>query len=407
MRSIAAGGEGVARLPDGMTVFVPRTCPDELVRLEVVERHRRWARARLVDVVRPGPARVAPLCPHYEVDGCGGCQLQHLALPAQHEAKRAIVREALRRLGGRLAETPDLIAAPDPWRYRAKVTLAVAEGGRRIGFHRFDRPGDVFDLDVCLIADPRITAIWVRVRQARAFLPADTEQIVLRLDQEGAPHLLVVGGTPPWDPEPLSGAIGAPSLTLWWEPAGGAARAVAGRKTGFPALAFSQVNPALADRIRRDAVAWLAEAEPRVVWDLYGGVGEAACLLAGAGASVWSVDADRSAVEWGAAQPAEGGVTAPRFLHGRVEEVLHRLPNPDAVLLNPPRGGTAPEVCHALDRWGGRGGSLRRMAYVSCDPATLARDLRRLAGFRLRGVTAYDLFPQTSHVETVALLEAA
>jgi 23S rRNA (uracil1939-C5)-methyltransferase len=117
------------------------------------------------------------------------------------------------------------------------------------------------------------------------------------------------------------------------------------------------------------------------------------------------VDADRSAIAWAERQPVPTGVP-PTYLAGRVEEVLHRLPEPDLVMLNPPRGGAARRVTQTLERFG-QAGRVRRLAYVSCDPATLARDLTRLPSYRLRRVTAYDLFPQTAHVETLALLEAA
>jgi 23S rRNA (uracil1939-C5)-methyltransferase len=165
------------------------------------------------------------------------------------------------------------------------------------------------------------------------------------------------------------------------------------------------VNPPVAYRIRRDAVAWLAVEPGSVAWDLYGGVGEAARLLAAGGARVWSVDADRSAVAWAERQPAEGH-TAPTFVAGRVEEVLHRLPPPDAVLLNPPRQGADRRVTTALERLR-TAGHARRVAYVSCDPATLARDLARLPGYALMSLVAHDMFPQTAHVEALALLEAA
>ncbi len=133
-------------------------------------------------------------------------------------------------------------------------------------------------------------------------------------------------------------------------------------------------------------------------------MGETAELLAARGARVWTVDADRRAVEWGRERNAAHGSV--QRIAERVEEVLHRLPEPDVVIVNPPRGGVGKPVATALDRWAaGRGEA--RLSYVSCDPATLARDVARMPGLRLTAVTAYDLFPQTSHVETLAVLEAA
>jgi len=400
---IATGGDGVGRLPDGCTVFVPRTAPGDRVEVEVTERHRRWGRARVLRIIEPGPDRTAAGCPHYDQDECGGCQLQHLTLPAQHEAKRAVVQQVLRRVGGRAVTLPSLTPAPTAWRYRSKITLAVGDG--RIGFHRYDRPGDVFKLADCHIAASDLMPLLSAVRHAAALLPSGATRVVLRLDREGGRHVVVRGGAPPWDARRFAAGMGDGAGTVWWEPEGGAVRAVAGRHGGFPVLAFQQVHPAVADLIRQRAVAWLAADEGAVAWDLYGGVGDSARLLAAGGARVSSVDADRSAVEW-ARRQRTGERFPPAFLAGRVEEVLHRLPTPDVVLLNPPRQGAAPRVTAALEGLRSAGHA-RRVAYVSCDPATLARDLARLPGYDVRAIETFDMFPQTAHVETLALLEAA
>jgi len=405
IHGIATGGEGVGRLPDGVTVFVPRTAPGDLVEVDVTERRPRWARGRLRILVESSGLRIAPSCPHYEADACGGCQLQHLAPEAQRAAKSTIVRDVIERVGRRPLDLPAVVPAPAPWRYRTKITLAVAEGAVRLGFHRYDQPGSVFDLEDCPIAAAPLMELLRGVRAARARLPRGAAQVVLRLDRAGRGHVLVVGGDPPWDAAALVAAFPDPVPAVWWKPADGAVRAMAGTESAFPVLAFQQVNPVLADRIRHDAAAWLEGAGGAVAWDLYGGVGDGARLLAAAGATVWSVDADRSATAWAERQPVPDG-TPPTYITGRVEEVLHRLPDPELVLLNPPRAGAGRRVTQALDRLG-QASRVRRLAYVSCDPATLARDLTRLPAYQLRRVVAYDLFPQTAHVEVLALLEAA
>jgi 23S rRNA (uracil1939-C5)-methyltransferase len=398
---LSAGGDGVGRLPDGMVVFVPRTAPGDEAEIEIVERRKRHAHGRLLRLARPGPARVEPECPHYTADRCGGCQLQHLTLPAQREAKAAIVGDALRRIGRREVPNPELVPSPTPWRYRAKITLAVA--GERIGLHRYDAPGMVFALDDCRITREPLTRLWSAVREHRALLPPTLEDVVLREDRGGGLHVVVGGGGEPWDAAPLAAAAGAEGVAYWWRPQGGAARVVAGARTGFPALAFEQVNRELGARIRHDAVGELGDVSGKVVWDLYGGVGDAARLLAAGGARLFSVDRDRAAIEWARGQAGSGEGIA--WFEGLVEESLHRLPEPDAVLVNPPRTGLVARVSAALQAWGeSRPGA--RLCYVSCDPATLARDLARLPGFTLARVRAYDLFPHTSHVETLAVLQA-
>ena len=403
---IAAGGDGVGRLEDGMTVFVPRTAPGDHVELEAVERRRRYARARVRHRSAAGPDRVEPSCGHYVGDGCGGCQLQHLDSAAQLEAKRRIVGDALRRIGGLDVPDPEIVASPSPWRYRSRITLAAARG--RIGLHRFDDPGVVFELEDCPITRERVMQLWRRLRERRSLLPHSFTGVMLREDRDGGLHAVVEASDQrAWDAAPLAKALGEPAVHVWWRPRGGAPRVVAGPQRGFPAVAFEQVYPAFGQQIREEAVAALGDLSGKVVWDLYAGVGDTAELLAAGGARVWSVDADRQAVEWARAHEEASGAGGPiQRITGRVEEALPRLPLPYAVVANPPRGGLARSVSESLQAWAeGQPGAL--VCYVSCDPATLARDMARMPALSMRAVTAYDLFPQTSHVETLAVLEAA
>jgi 23S rRNA (uracil1939-C5)-methyltransferase len=398
---IAAGGDGVGRLEDGRTVFVPRTAPGDAVEIEITTRKARYARGRAVRIISGSPLRVEPECPHYVADNCGGCQLQHLSIDAQLGIKRRIAGDALRRIGGRETEDPRGVPSPQSWRYRTKLTLAVQ--GETIGLHREDgeNASSVFPLIDCRITGERLMELWQRIRANRAKLPADVSSVVLRQDRKGGLHVVAVGGSQPWKGSALAAAIGGETVSVWWKPAGGAARIIAGERTGFPALAFEQANPALAASIREHVVAALGDVSGRVVWDLYGGVGDTARALAARGASVWSVDADRSAIEWAEAQ---GDVIT--YIAARAEDALRKLPEPDAIVVNPPRTGLDARVSAYLDRWGkGAASPSKRVAYVSCDPATLARDLRRIPSLRLASVVAYDLFPQTAHVETLAVLE--
>ena len=400
---IAAGGDGVGRHPDGRVVFVPRTSPGDVAQVEEVQSKRRFLRARLVNLESPGADRIAPRCPHYVADGCGGCQLQHLTPAAQLAVKRTVVGDALRRIGKIPADDPPIREPADGWRYRSKITLAVRETshGRVIGLHRQAEPGVIFGLEDCFITNERVMDLWRAVRPHADLLPPGIEALVLREDRDGGLHVVARGGGgAPWRATELASRLD-PSVSLWWQPSGGAARVMCGPETGFPALAFDQSNAALAGDIRESAVEALGGIQDAVVWDLYGGVGDTAALLAARGARVWSVDSDRTAQEW-AARNASPDIT---FIRGLVEQTLDRLPDPDAVVVNPPRCGLATAVVCGLERWGKkrRGATL---AYISCDPATLARDLRALPGFALRRLTAYDLFPQTSHVETLAIGEA-
>ncbi|MBA3658767.1 MAG: 23S rRNA (uracil(1939)-C(5))-methyltransferase RlmD, partial [Gemmatimonadales bacterium] len=187
---LAAGGDGVGRLEDGRMVFVPRTAPGDLMTPAMLRTHRRFARARLGELLQPGPDRVEPRCPHYTRDSCGGCQLQHLSLPAQLEARRGFVGDALRRLARFDVADPVIEPAPEAFDYRTRITLAVASGGRRIGLHPLERPDDVFDLRWCHITVPSLMRLWQLVSAQRRLLPKGLEQLVFRLDRQGGRHLV-------------------------------------------------------------------------------------------------------------------------------------------------------------------------------------------------------------------------
>ncbi|HSE68480.1 MAG TPA: TRAM domain-containing protein, partial [Gemmatimonadales bacterium] len=260
---IAAGGDGVGKLGDGRTVFVPRTAPGDLVELTSLQLHGRFARARLLRVVESGPGRTQPACPHYEQDECGGCQLQHLTTEHQLAAKRSIVGDALRRIGRLEAADPEVEPSDREWGYRTKLTLAVAAAGRRIGLHRYDRPGELFDLTNCHITAPALMDLWQEVSRHRGLLPAAAKSVVLRLDRDGGRHLIVpVMGQRTWsEAQTLHDRLAAQgqAATIWWSPEGGAPRVVAGSSTAYPATVFEQVHPGLGDEIRRFAVDQLGE----------------------------------------------------------------------------------------------------------------------------------------------------
>lgn len=409
---IAAGGDGVGRLADGRAVFVPRTAPGDRVRVRQgsLEVHRRFARAHPGELVAGGPARVNPPCPHYVHDHCGGCQLQHLAYDAQLAAKRAVVGDALRRIGKLDVADPEIVEAVDEWRYRAALSLAVKPvagraGGLTAGLHPYDRPNFVFSLADCHITDFRLMVLWRELRPRLDLLPPRVTRLTLRLDRDGRRHVIAESPGEPWlQGEALRRALadaGHDDVVCWWQPVDGAARVVAGPPAPSPGAAgaaFEHVNPVMGAIVRRWAVDQVGDRRGRTVWDLYGGAGATAALLAERGAVVVSVDADEPAIAW-----ARRHVADVRFIAARAETVVATLPPPDAVVMNPPPGGLHWDVTLRLTAE-----PVARLVYISRDPATLARDLARLnVNYRLAAVRAFDLFPQTAQVETVAVLEAA
>jgi 23S rRNA (uracil1939-C5)-methyltransferase len=399
---LAAGGDGVGRLADGRVVFVPRTAPDELVELRELRLARRFARARVARILEPSAARVEPACAHYTADECGGCQLQHLAMPAQRAARSAFVGDALRRISRLDAGDPELEPADRDFGYRTKLTLAAGPRARRIGLHPLDRPETVFELERCPLAADPLMDLWAVLRHQRALLPVSLDRLVLRLDRSGGRHVIArVRGSTVWTQAATLGRElerrGVPAV-LWWHPEGGVARVLSGRSGAAPASVFEQVNPTMGDRVRAYALSRLGPVAEARVWDLYAGIGETTAALAQGGARVESVERDARAVAH-----AEAAGPAARRHTGPAEELVDRLESPDLVVTNPPRTGMSPVVTAAIAAK--RPG---RVVYVSCDPATLARDIVRLGpAFRLVEARAFDLFPQTAHVETVAVLDRA
>ena len=393
--SLASGGDGVAR-HEGLVVFTPRTAPGDLVEADVrVE--GRVGRGTLERVVRAGPGRVAPECAHYLApDRCGGCQWQHVSLATQRAAKQQMVVDAFRRIAKRTVALPELHGG-DAWRYRRALTLAIRRDGTRTwaGLRAHDDPEAVFALTDCSITDGRVVAAWRAILAAADHLPAgDRLRATVRwLDER--PLFVLEGGTD-W---PALGAFldAVPSLgAVWWQAEGRRRRIVADRRPSeVPGASFAQVNVEVAARMQADVVAAVLAHAPKTVIDGYSGGGDVALALAAHGVQVAAVELDEEAAAWAAARlPAPS-----RAIAARVEDVLERLLPSDVVILNPPRAGVDARVTAALSTR-----PPKVIVYVSCDPATLARDVARLAGWRIRNLTCYDMFPQTAHVESVCEL---
>jgi 23S rRNA (uracil1939-C5)-methyltransferase len=412
---IAAGGAGVGRLADGRAVFVHRTAPGELVELRVTKVKAGWAAAELLRVVRPAAARRPAPCPHY--DRCGGCTLEHLEYGAQLDAKANIVAEALRRIAGLDPGPPEVVASPKEFGYRNRVSFTLRRlGGSRVvaGFHELGAPARVLDVTAaCLLPEPAVAESWGRLRRAWGpeanRLPAGRQlRLTLRSSTAGAVALIVEGGYSPGRPDELLAAAGLASI--WHRAAGSdALRLLAGEEmiqerwdeaaVELSGTVFLQINREAAALLERHVVDVARTAGGRRVVDAYCGIGLHARRVAEQGFEVLGIEVDAAAVEE-ARRAAPAGAS---FTVGRVEDRLKEALPADLVILNPPRTGLEPGIPPLLLEQ-----PPARLIYVSCDPATLARDLERLsAGYTLRSLRCFDLFPQTSHVETVAELTAA
>jgi 23S rRNA (uracil1939-C5)-methyltransferase len=404
IESIAAGGDGVGR-SNGLVIFVPRTAPGDLVTARIAGKGN-FARGSLRTIARPSPDRTDPSCAHYTRDRCGGCQIQHITYAAQLRAKQRIIRDAIERIGKRESSDPAIRASPDEWRYRTKLTLAMKRtpGGQWIaGLHHFDDPSRIFALRDCPIADSRVVATWRDVLAHSALFPGSQPlRGSVCITPEGPVFTLIGSMRFPRAAE-LFEAI--PALAaLWWENDEGARRLLYDRRPHrggrAPAASFSQVNEAVAANLHAHVVDLISVRAPRTIVDAYSGSGDTAIALARLGASVTAIELDADAAEWCAARLPEGS----KSIRARVEDALPSALPADAVILNPPRTGVDARVAELLEQSSPRPG---HVVYVSCNPATLARDISRLPGYRIESLVAFDMFPQTSHVETVCELVPA
>ncbi|MGC9398673.1 MAG: 23S rRNA (uracil(1939)-C(5))-methyltransferase RlmD [Anaerolineae bacterium] len=398
--ALAHGGEAIGR-HEGRAIFVPYTMPGERVRVEIVEDHQRYARARLVEVLEPTPARVTPGCPYFGPDKCGGCQLQHIAYPVQVRLKGRVVVDQLQRIG-KFDAPPVLEPIPDArgWEYRNRALFHTTEEGIP-GFLAAGSQ-EVYPVEDCLILHPLLSQLYrslqmqqpnVEKMELRVGAATGDLMVILQTYDEEPPSLEVdfplsiVQVRHDTTPTPL---VGLDYIT----------EVVHGREFRISATSFFQVNSAQAEQLVTLVLDALDLEGDEVVVDAYCGVGLFTAFIADQANLVVGIELNPDAIDDAVYNLADAeNVT---LLEGLVEYALPEVEERvDAVVLDPPRAGLETEALDALVAH-----EPARIVYVSCDPATLARDLRRLvrAGYTLAWVQPVDLFPQTYHIENVALL---
>ena len=389
---VAAGGACVARAEDGRVVFVRHSLPGETVRVVVTEETKAFLRADAVEVLSASSDRVEPPCPYARPGRCGGCDWQHVALPRQRLLKASLVEEQLSRLAG---VTVPLVVEPVPGDdgglgWRTRVSFAVSPSGQ-VGLHRH-RSHELELVDRCLIASPDVEAVgaeglsWLG---ARAVVVAAT----------GSQRVVHVRGRPSALPDVDAGVVveGRPVRVPH-----GLRHVVAGRGFEVYAGGFWQVHPGAAAALASAVLDGLAPRPDDRVVDLYAGVGLFAALLGERVASVYAVEGDARAAADAARNTADQPHVKVRTASVDAGLVAGRVGRPSLVVLDPPRAGAGLEVSRAIV-----GLAPRAVAYVACDPASFARDLRVFvdAGWTMPSLRAFDLFPMTEHVELVAVLE--
>jgi tRNA/tmRNA/rRNA uracil-C5-methylase (TrmA/RlmC/RlmD family) len=370
---------------DGVVVFVRHALPGELVVAEVTEGHEgdRFLRADAVEVLEAATDRVQPPCPYARPGRCGGCDFQHVAVPAQRTLKASVVAEQLQRLAG-LAVDVEVAAVPgdhDGLGWRTRVQWAVAADGTP-GLRRH-RSHEVVPVDSCLIAHPGLPDVarsaWPDASSVESVVTSTGERLRLVTTRDGS-----------------SFADGPLVLT----------EEAAARRWRVTGSGFWQVHPGAADALVEAVLEGLAPRRGEHALDLYAGVGLFSAALGarvGRTGQVVAVEADEEAVKDAVANLADLPQAA--VLHARVDRAMRDpgtvAAHADVVVLDPPRTGARREVVAAV-----AARSPRAVAYVACDPAALARDVALFAehGYRLASLRAFDLFPMTHHVECVAIL---
>ena len=413
--NIAAGGAGVGRLRDGRAVFVHRTATGDVVQVNLIEKKKAFARGALETIETPGPGRRIAPCKYYAK--CGGCTLEHLEYDAQLRAKSQIVHDALKRIGKLDVPVPEVTGSPNEFRYRNRVSFTLMRLTRKVvaGFHELEQPGRVLDIgSSCLLPEQPIADAWKALRNGwgdRAIhLPGGAKlRLTMRASADGSISLVIEGGNSRGNPEALREAV--PVIqSIWHRPRPDADLVLLGGRESIPeswqdedldlsGAMFLQVNRATAELLEDYVMQLTGDVTGKGIVDAYCGVGLHARRLARGGALVIGIELDALAI----AQAKAANVEGTRFICGRVEDEIARFLPADIAIINPPRAGIHEAVADILARK-----PAKQLIYISCNPATLARDLDRMrARYTVKSIRCFDLFPQTAHVETVVELQCA
>jgi 23S rRNA (uracil1939-C5)-methyltransferase len=435
--SLAYGGNGVARL-NGFVVFVRRGLPGDRVRARVTKVKRGFAEALATEVVEPSPHRVEAPCAHYPA--CGGCRFQDLDYAVQAQAKEDQVRDALKRIGG-IPEPPvePILPAASPFFYRNKMEYSFTQtpSGPGLGLHKAGRWDEVLEIEKCWITTDLGNAIrnavrdWAREEGLVAYDQAEQtgylRHLVVR-EGRNTGQVLVMLVTAPGEkfergyfvevltrfPEVRSihwavndqpsEVTNLPSTVLWGEDA--IEEELLGLRFRIRPNAFLQTNTEMAARLYEIAIDYAGLTGSETVYDLYCGTGTIGLALARNALSVWGVDISEESIACALENLDLNGIGNAAFFAGNVGQVLEELTEragpADVAVVDPPRAGLAGK---ALKRTGELGAP--RLVYVSCNPTTLASDVKVLCseyGYELVRVKPVDMFPHTPHVETVSLL---
>ena len=435
--SLGSEGEGIVKI-DGFTVFVNGMLPGEKGKILIVKVKKSFGYGKLTELIEPSPERTVPPCPYYKT--CGGCSIQHMSYKAQLEFKRNKVRDCVERIGGIFgAEYPETIGMDEPWRYRNKAQYPVGkdrDGKTVIGFYA-PRSHRITDIDGCMLQmdgsekiieitrkyiekynvpvyDETAHSGLLRHVITRTSRSTGEMMVTFVINGKNLPHSVelieelrktgyVASVALNINREKTNAILGAKSLTLWGKDT--IRDEIGGVKFDISSLSFYQVNPVQTEKLYGLAIDAAGLTGRETVIDVYCGIGTISLLAAKKAKTVHGIEIVERAVEDAKANAVINGIKNASFEAGKAEDILPKMyaegTRADVIFVDPPRKGLEPSVIEAVC-----GMEPDRIVYVSCDPATLARDLKLFAqkGYGTGKINTVDMFCQTGHVESVVLM---
>lgn len=376
IESVAFGGAGVGRV-DRVVVFVPFSAPDDELEIEITQVKKKFARGRILNIIKPSPARVRPLCRHYEE--CGGCCYQHLDYPYQLSIKKKQVTEAFWKIG-RMTNPPvgDVIASPQVYHYRGKAQLHTETiPGGKIGFLDVTG-GTLVNIDRCEIMEETINDKLLRFQADKQRTRHQTELNI-------------------WAGNSSADADGKSIVKV-----------VKGKNFLIPYDGFFQANLYLTDRLVDEVCRLVSADKVNTLIDAYCGCGLFSIFLANYAEKIIGIEINEKSIRHARLNAANAEVGNVSFIHGDMEKVFRQKFIPgdqaDLIVLDPPRTGCDQTVLKAIVDL-----QPHKIIYISCNPATKARDVQYLngCGYHLKSLLPLDMFPQTGHIEVIGLIERA
>ena len=409
IKGISHNGEGVARNA-GKVVFIPFAIPGELVKAEIIEEKKKYSRGIIREIVKKSPHRVEPSCPYYYK--CGGCSYQHITYDEQLVLKQKIVKETISRIGEIEAKILDTIGMQEPWDYRNKVVWHISNSrdGKRMGFYRYQSK-KLIEIDHCPLLLPKLNQISFLIKEILPGMHLEKDSSIMIRQSNNSRETML---------EFINCFAGREvvkrlfrKIDTIYEKKNGKIRLLAGQelikeKAGKSSFLlgpdeFFQVNPEQSEFMINTVAEYLNLSGHNKVLDAYCGTGMFALNIADNVVSVVAIDSNIWAVKNAKKNAALNDIENCQFVSGQCEIILSNLQNSfNRAIINPPRTGLKPGIINAVVNI-----SPEIIVYVSCNPATLARDLKQFVNnnYKVAKIQPIDMFPQTSHIENIVLLQ--